>query len=93
MRSREHRQFDTICRHLAADDPELARLLSLPRSRRAAVATAFGRLMLWAGVALLVLGVLLNAPLVFATGLLLAGTFWLPQQLARTENPSDAGGS
>lgn len=91
MRHRERREFTEICRHLAHDDPDLARLLTDRPDPVLAVAILIERGTLWARLVLLLGGILLDAPLAFGTGLVLSGTFWLPRQRARQDSPLDPG--
>ncbi|MFP5020300.1 DUF3040 domain-containing protein [Pseudonocardia phyllosphaerae] len=78
----ERRELAVLSRRLEREDPALARLLTHHPGAASMIATALGRAMAVAGPVVLTVGVLGDAHVVSAVGVLLLGLCWLPQLLA-----------
>lgn len=81
LNEHERHELEEIVRHLAVDDPRLARALSGPVARRRPE-VLLGWSLLWLGLAFLVLGSLLSDVTLFLCGILCVATFPVPLRLA-----------
>jgi hypothetical protein len=82
MSRRQRRDLEALGRSLAAQDPDLAAQLSVPRVlRREVWASRLGAVMLVAGVVLLACGFLFAATGLGSVGAILLLTFWMPPRI------------